>query len=51
MGDPSVDVTDENREASQEAKGRAMEAISEGIVLCNIYQRQALISYNLFCVI
>ncbi|CAL9044709.1 unnamed protein product [Musa banksii] len=30
MGDPSVDVTDENREASQEAKGRAMEAISEG---------------------
>ncbi|WOL08100.1 FAM10 family protein [Canna indica] len=30
MGDPSVEVTDENREASQEAKGRAMEAISEG---------------------
>ncbi|XP_027334180.1 FAM10 family protein At4g22670 isoform X3 [Abrus precatorius] len=30
MGDPSVEVTDENREASQMAKVKAMEAISEG---------------------
>ncbi|KAL8172455.1 hypothetical protein V2J09_024259 [Rumex salicifolius] len=30
MGDPSVDVTDENRESSQESKAKAMEAISEG---------------------
>lgn len=33
MGDPSVEVTEENREASQEAKAKAMEAISEGILL------------------
>lgn len=30
MGDPTVEVTDENRDASQEAKAQAMEAISEG---------------------
>lgn len=36
MGDPSVEVTDENRDVSQEAKGRAMEAISEGITKCYI---------------
>ena len=30
MGDASVEVTDENREAAQEAKGKAMEALSEG---------------------
>ncbi|PWZ25645.1 FAM10 family protein [Zea mays] len=30
MGNPSVEVTEENRDASQEAKGKAMEAISEG---------------------
>ncbi|KAK8504628.1 hypothetical protein V6N13_097513 [Hibiscus sabdariffa] len=30
MGDPSVEVTDENRDASQSAKAKAMEAISEG---------------------
>nr|CAB3448466.1 unnamed protein product [Digitaria exilis] len=30
MGDPSVEVTEENRDASQEAKGKAMEAMSEG---------------------
>jgi len=30
MGDSSVEVTDENREAAQEAKGKAMEALSEG---------------------
>lgn len=30
MGDPSVEVTEESRDASQEAKGQAMEAISEG---------------------
>lgn len=33
MGDSSVEVTDENREASQEAKGKAMEAISEGMLV------------------
>jgi suppressor of tumorigenicity protein 13 len=33
MGDSSVEVTEENREASQEAKGKAMEAISEGIII------------------
>lgn len=30
MGDPSVEVTEESREASQLAKAKAMEAISEG---------------------
>ncbi|KAJ1411279.1 Tetratricopeptide-like helical domain superfamily [Sesbania bispinosa] len=30
MGDPSVEVTDENCESSQSAKANAMEAISEG---------------------
>lgn len=30
MGDPSLEVTEENREASQEAKAQAMEALSEG---------------------
>ncbi|KAL6177126.1 hypothetical protein ACLB2K_048652 [Fragaria x ananassa] len=30
MGDASVEVTEENRDASQAAKGKAMEAISEG---------------------
>ncbi|CAL5359907.1 unnamed protein product [Camellia sinensis] len=30
MGDPSVEVTEENRDAAQEAKAKAMEAISEG---------------------
>lgn len=30
MGDPSIEVTEENRDASQEAKGKAMEAMSEG---------------------
>lgn len=30
MGDPSVEVSEENRDASQEAKIQAMEAISEG---------------------
>ncbi|CAM0948383.1 unnamed protein product [Alopecurus aequalis] len=30
MGDPSVEVTEESRDASQEAKGMAMEAMSEG---------------------
>ncbi|GAB2274110.1 hypothetical protein Dimus_008881 [Dionaea muscipula] len=30
MGNPSIEVTDENREASQESKAKAMEAISEG---------------------
>ena len=29
MGDASLEVTDENREAAQEAKGKAMEALSE----------------------
>lgn len=30
MGDPTIEVTDENRDAAQEAKIKAMEAISEG---------------------
>lgn len=33
MGDASVEVSDENREASQTAKSKAVEAISEGILL------------------
>lgn len=33
MGDPTVEVTEENRDASQEAKAQAMEAISEGILI------------------
>ena len=32
MGDASVEVTEENRDTSQTAKGKAMEAISEGIM-------------------
>lgn len=32
-GDSSVEFTDENREASQESKAKAMEAISEGTLL------------------
>lgn len=32
MGDPSVEVTDECRDASQEAKAKAMEALSQGMV-------------------
>lgn len=32
MGNASVEVTEENRDASQTAKGKAMEAISEGIM-------------------
>lgn len=30
MGGPSVEVTDESRDASQSAKAKAMESISEG---------------------
>ena len=30
MGDPSVEVTEESRDASQAAKIKAMEAISDG---------------------
>ena len=38
MGDPSVEVTDENRDASQSAKAKAMEAISEGSDNdCNVF--------------
>jgi hypothetical protein len=33
MGDPSGEVTEESRDASQEAKGLAMEAMSEGSAL------------------
>lgn len=33
MGDATVEVTEENRDASQEAKMQAMEAISEGTLL------------------
>ena len=31
MGDASVEVTEESRDASQTAKAKAIEAISEGI--------------------
>lgn len=31
MGDASIEVTDENRDASQLAKGKAIEAISESV--------------------
>lgn len=34
MGDSSAEVTDEKREAAAEAKAKAMEAISEGTILC-----------------
>lgn len=33
MGNPSVEVTEENREAAQVAKSKAMDAISEGMTL------------------
>lgn len=33
MGDPNIEVTEESRDASQEAKGKAMEALSEGVIL------------------
>jgi len=32
MGDPSVEVTEECRDASQEAKAKAMEALSQGMI-------------------
>lgn len=31
MGDPSVEVTEENRDAAQTAKSKALDAISEGM--------------------
>lgn len=31
MGDPSVEVTEENREAAQIEKSKAVDAISEGM--------------------
>lgn len=31
MGDPSVEVTEDSRDAAQAAKAKAMEAMSEGI--------------------
>jgi hypothetical protein len=34
MGDSSGEVTEESRDASQEEKGQAMEAMSEGSALC-----------------
>lgn len=33
MGNSSVEVTEESRDKSQEAKAKAMEAISEGYIL------------------
>ena len=33
MGDPSIEVNEENRDAAQEAKRKAMEAVCEGILL------------------
>jgi suppressor of tumorigenicity protein 13 len=40
MGNPSVEVTEENREAAQIAKSKAMDFISEGMasfVMINIF--------------
>lgn len=41
MGDPSAEVTEENQEAAQLSKAKAMEAIVEGMhfmeFLLNIY--------------
>jgi suppressor of tumorigenicity protein 13 len=31
MGNPSVEVTEENQEAAQIAKSKAMDAVSEGM--------------------
>lgn len=36
IGDPSVEVTEENREASQMAKAKATEALSEGNICCKV---------------
>ncbi|KAK2979685.1 hypothetical protein RJ640_027265 [Escallonia rubra] len=46
MGDPSVEVTEECRDASQEAKGKAMEALSEGNLEEAIDQLTQAISLN-----
>lgn len=35
MGDPSVAVTEEKRDAAQEAKSKAIEAMSEGMRLAS----------------
>lgn len=51
MGDPSIDVTEENQDAAQILKSKAMEAISEGTLLvccdlcilllyCAVYRRR-----------
>lgn len=37
MGDPSVEVTEEARDASQESKAQALEAISEGDAVQCLY--------------
>lgn len=36
MGDSSVEVSEENMDAAQEAKGKAMGALSEGIYFVNL---------------
>lgn len=36
MGDTTAEVTEEKRDAAQMAKAKAMEAISDGILICRI---------------
>lgn len=53
MGDPTVEVTEESRDTSQIAKGKASKAISEGVCDLRIMfiLRQALSFLNqFFCV-
>lgn len=40
MGDSSVEVSDENRDASQEAKAKGMEAIANGLFLSLLLYHQ-----------
>lgn len=35
MGDPSVEVTEEKRDAAQEAKSKAIDAMSEGMAMAS----------------
>lgn len=42
MGDSSVEVTEESRESSQLAKAKAMEAISEGNIFCEVNNKMVI---------
>lgn len=55
MGDPSAEVTEESRDASQAAKGQALEAISEGLqvltlCLCVGFARVGFFNCSISCV-